>query len=61
MLGMVSRVQIKVDIKTELRGSSDSLFKAKAIRNQDELVSSGSETGGIGERDRKAWEGLGRL
>lgn len=61
MLGMVSRVQIKADIKAELRGSSDSLFKAKAVRNQDELVSSGSETRGTGERERRAWEGLSRL
>lgn len=59
---MVSRIQIKADIKAKLRGgSSDSEFKAKAVRNQDDLVSSGSETGGIGERHGRAWKGLGRL
>lgn len=50
MLEMVSRVQRKGDIKAELTGLSESLFKAKAVRNKDDLVSSGSEIGGIGER-----------
>lgn len=53
MLGMVSRIQIEADIKAEWRGSSGPQLKAKAVGNQDDVVSSG---GGTGER----WRSMGR-